>query len=168
MEKRRGMSQLWQLLATLYMPSASEPPASAPKKKALSCTTLPGNRLSRPQAGSVQAAGQTIPVPFPDAFPWHRPRSGSPFGPPLYSAKASRRRVRCAVVRGCRRRGRRVFADPAVGYLHGTMPWLPPAAFPFAPPPTLCHRWPRSVRPLSVCSGCRHGLPTRVEVYKYI
>ena len=81
MEKRRGMSQLWQLLATLYIPSAGEPPASAPKKKALSCTTLPGNRLSRPQAGSVQAAGQTIPVPCPVAFPWHRPRSGPPVGP---------------------------------------------------------------------------------------
>ena len=88
MEKRRGMSQLWQLLATLYMPSAGEPPASAPKKKALSCTTLPGNRLSRPQARSVQAAGQTIPVPFLVTFPWHRPRSGPPFGPPLVPKQA--------------------------------------------------------------------------------
>ena len=27
-------------------------------------------------------------------------------------------------------------------------------------------RWHRSARPLSVCSGCRHGLPTGLHVYR--
>ena len=65
----------------------------------------------------------------PGPIPGHLSMASAEVGTsvrPAASAKASRRRVRCAVVRGCRRRGRRGSADPAVGYLHGTMPWLPP------------------------------------------
>ena len=152
MEKRRGMSQPWQLLATLYIPSAGEPPASAPKKKALSCTTLPGNWLSRPQAGSVQAAGQTIPVPFPVAFPWHRPKSGPPVGPQQAGAVCVTLLSEAAAGEGAGYSRIRQW-----GTYTGQCPGFPHAAFtlvPAAPPPTLCHC---SARHAALLAGAAAG-----------